>query len=89
VSVRVAIALAAIGATVSLSGLVGMFGLTFLPIGLGLEVAKLVAARRLRQGDLTGGLRATLIVLIAVCMAVTTVGIYASAAAATPTGSRR
>src|SRR5258708_27153247 len=53
-----------------------MFGITFLPIGLGLEVAKLVAARRLRQGDLTGGLRATLIALIAICMAVTTVGIY-------------
>jgi hypothetical protein len=71
-----AIGLATIGATVSLSGLVALFGLTFLPIGVGLEVAKLVAARRLRQGDLTGGLRATLIALIAICMAVTTVGIY-------------
>jgi hypothetical protein len=36
---------------------------------IGLEVAKLVAARRLRQGDLTGGLRATLIALIAICPA--------------------
>jgi hypothetical protein len=48
-----AIALATIGATVSLSGLVAMFGLAFLPIGLGLEVAKLVAARRIHQGHLT------------------------------------
>jgi hypothetical protein len=71
-----AIALATIGATVSLSGLVAMFGLAFLPIGLGLEVAKLVAARRLHQGNLTTGLRATLFALVTVCMAVTTIGVY-------------
>src|SRR6266446_4077431 len=71
-----AIALATIGATVSLSGLVAMFGLAFLPIGLGLEVAKLVAARRIHQGHLTGGLRATLFALVTVCMAVTTIGVY-------------
>src|SRR6266852_7783138 len=71
-----AIALASIGATVSLSGLVAMFGLAFLPIGLGLEVAKIVDARRLHQGHLTTGLRATLFALVTVCMAVTTIGVY-------------
>src|SRR5258708_36686645 len=71
-----AIALASIGAIVSLSGLVAMFGLAFLPIGLGLEVAKLVAARRIHQGHLTTGLRATLFALVAACMAVPTVGVY-------------
>src|SRR6266852_8688794 len=72
----VAIALATIGATVSLSGLVAMFGLAFLPIGIGLEVAKLVAAKRIHQGHLAGGLRATLFALVTVCMAVTTIGVY-------------
>ncbi len=71
-----AIALATIGATVSLSGLVAMFGLAFLPIGIGLEVAKLVAAKRLQQGHLAGGLRVTLFALVTVCMAVTTIGVY-------------
>src|SRR6266481_4774127 len=71
-----AISLATIGGTVSLSGVVAMFGLAFLPIGIGLEVAKLVAARRLHQGNLDRGLRATLFGLVAVCMAVTTVGVY-------------
>jgi len=50
--------------------------ISFLPIGLGLEVAKLVAARRLHQGHLTTGLRATLFALVTVCMAVTTIGVY-------------
>ncbi len=60
-----AIALATIGATVSLSGLVALFGLVFLPIGAGLEVAKLVAARRLHQGGVTGGHKGALITLVA------------------------
>jgi len=71
-----AITLATIGATVSLSGLVAMFGLTFLPIGIGLEVAKLVAAKRIHQGHLASGVRATLIALVTVCMMVTTVGVF-------------
>ena len=71
-----AIALATTGATVSLSGLVSMFSLAFLPIGLGLEVAKLVAARRLHRGGLNAGIRGMLLILVTVCMAVTTVGVY-------------
>src|SRR5258708_4476513 len=81
-----AIALATIGATVSLSGLVAMFGLAFLPIGLGLEVAKLVAARRLHQGNLHRALRATLFGLVAVCMAVTTGGVHGFITPAAPAG---
>src|SRR5260221_2862153 len=71
-----AISLATIGATVSLSGLVSMFGLAFLPIGAGLEVAKLVAARRLHQGHMSRGLKVSLLALIVACMTVTTIGMY-------------
>jgi hypothetical protein len=61
---------------VSLSGLVSMCGLAFLPIGIGLEVAKLVAATRLHQGNLAAGIRAALLVLVVACMTVTTIGMY-------------
>src|SRR5260370_36597329 len=49
IAYAMALTLAAIGAGVSLYGLVMMFGITFLPIGLGLEAGKLTSAAALHQ----------------------------------------
>lgn len=49
VTLATALSMAAIGAYAGLSGMVSMFTPAFLPIGLGLEVAKLVAASQLHR----------------------------------------
>lgn len=73
-----AIVLAAIGASVSLSGLVMMFGLAFLPIGVGLEVGKLVAADALHRtwSTLDRGVRYGLTSIVVALMILTSSGIY-------------
>ena len=73
-----AIALAAIGATVSLIGLVSMFGLAFLPIGAGLEAGKLISAAALHRAWLTLGWRTryALTAIVVTLMILTSSGIY-------------
>src|SRR5258708_3760747 len=73
-----AIALAAIGAGVSLYGLVMMFGPAFLPIGLGLEAGKLTSAAALHQSWQTLGwrIRYALSAIVVTLMVLTSSGIY-------------
>jgi hypothetical protein len=73
-----ALALAAIGAGVSLYGLVMMFGMAFLPIGLGLEAGKLTSAAALHQSWQTLGwrIRYALTAIVVTLMVLTSSGIY-------------
>jgi hypothetical protein len=57
VSFIIALALATVGAAVSLYGLVAMFSLAFLPLGAGLEAGKLTAAAALHHSWNTIGWR--------------------------------
>jgi hypothetical protein len=73
-----ALALAAIGAAVSLYGLVAMFGLAFLPVGAGLEAGKLTAAAALHRSWRALGwrVRYALSALVVALMILTSSGIY-------------
>src|SRR5260370_27650835 len=73
-----ALTLAAIGAAVSLYGLVMMFGMAFLPIGLGLEAGKLTSAAALHQSWQTLGwrIRYALSAIVVTLMVLTSSGIY-------------
>jgi hypothetical protein len=78
VTLATALAMAVIGACAGLSGMVAMFTAAFIPIGLGLEVAKLVAASRLHQAGRTMGapFQIALGVLVLASMAMTIAGMY-------------
>jgi hypothetical protein len=73
-----ALTLAAIGAAVSLYGLVLMFGAAFLPIGVGLEAGKLTSAAALHRSWQTLGwrIRYALTGIVVVLMVLTSSGIY-------------
>src|SRR5258708_21661965 len=73
-----ALTLAAIGAGVSLYGLVMMFGMAFLPIGLGLEAGKLTSAAALHQSWQTLGwrIRYALSAIVVTLMVLTSSAIY-------------
>lgn len=73
-----ALALAGVGAAVSLSGLVTMFGLSFLPIGAGMEIGKLSGAAALHRhwGTLSVGVRCALSAVVGTLMVLTSVGVY-------------
>src|SRR5258708_1542315 len=73
-----ALPLAAIGAAVSPDGLTLMFGLAFLPIGLGLEAGKLTSAAALHQSWTTLGwrIRYALTAIVVTLMVLTSSGIY-------------
>src|SRR5260370_862555 len=73
-----ALTLAAIGAAVSLYGLIAMFGMAFLPIGLGLEAGKLTSAAALHQSWTTLGwrIRYALSGIVVTLMVLTSSGIY-------------
>lgn len=74
----VALLLASVGAAVSLYGLVLMFGVAFLPLGVGLEAGKLTAAASLHRSWATLGwlLRYALSGIVITLMALTSSGIY-------------
>src|SRR5258708_10530592 len=74
----IALPLAAIGAGVSLYGLIAMFGMAFLPIGLGLEAGKLTSAAALHQSWTTLGwrIRYALSGIVVTLMVLTSSGIY-------------
>jgi len=74
----IALALAAIGAAVSLYGLVLMFGVAFLPIGIGLEAGKLTAAAVLHHSWTALGrrIRYALTGIVVTLMVLTSSGIY-------------
>src|SRR5258706_290306 len=73
-----AITLATIGAGVSLYGLVLMFGIYFLPIGIGLECGKLTAAAALHQcwNVIGWRIRYALTGIVVTLMVLTSSGIY-------------
>jgi hypothetical protein len=73
-----ALSLAAIGAAVSLYGLTLMFGMTFLPIGVGLEAGKLTSAAALHQSwqSLGWRIRYALSAIVVTLMVLTSSGIY-------------
>jgi hypothetical protein len=78
IAYAMALALAAIGAGVSLYGLVMMFGMAFLPIGLGLEAGKLTSAAALHRSwqTLNWRIRYALSGIVVILMALTSSGIY-------------
>jgi hypothetical protein len=78
VSFIIALALATVGAAVSLYGLVAMFSLAFLPLGAGLEAGKLTAAAALHHSWNTIGwrIRYTLTAIVVVLMSLTSAGVY-------------
>jgi hypothetical protein len=78
IAYAMALTLAAIGAGVSLIGLVSMFGLAFLPIGVGLEAGKLTSAAALHRSWLTLGwrVRYALTAIVVTLMILTSSGIY-------------
>lgn len=78
IAYAMALTLAAIGAAVSLYGLVMMFGAAFLPIGAGLEAGKLTSAAALHRSWATLGwrIRYALTAIVVTLMVLTSSGIY-------------
>jgi hypothetical protein len=74
----VALLIGAVGAAVSLLGLVAMFGATFAPIAIGLEIGKVTSAATLHKSWQTLGrcVRYTLTGIVALLVVLTSSGIY-------------